>query len=594
MAEPGEEDIWAADEDEEAPAAASRIASIKEVFKPLSRQNPFRLVHSQTCGSCNNFGDSSVKGPLVYCQGCVQAYHRSCLGYRSTRDHMVTKIADREFVMQCRSCIGAARKKDATGPRLDVCQVCREPGPACAAFRARLSARQEEKARQDNNGEDPVTEVDRSLINIPSNVLFRCRGCQRAFHFAHLPSRGSQNGDTDMIDEDDSDGAVADKRYFEYSNDWKCLECVNVPGKLQTLVAWRPTDPDKYTVDVSANMVNEDDKEYLVKWESLSYFRALWMPGAWVWGVAAPSTKKAFARKDNGSVLPTLTTEQAIPEEYLRVDIVLDVRYKSEASVENEEDDKARITDVDQAFVKFKGLGYEDAVWEDPPETSDSERWADFVSAYNDRVLARYIESPSRRTLRERLSKFRSRNFNKKVVQEAQPSSITGGELMKYQLDGLNWILYKCHSSKNAILADEMGLGKTVQVIGFISTMVREHACWPFLVVVPNSTCPNWKREIKRWAPHLHAVAYYGVADARKLAMRHELFPDGSETLKCHVVIISYEVPLDDTGRRFLKNTSWAGLIVDEGQRLKNDQNLLYQALSPLSLPFKLLLTGMY
>ncbi|KAI5303399.1 hypothetical protein KEM55_000564, partial [Ascosphaera atra] len=36
----------------------------------------------------------------------------------------------------------------------------------------------------------------------------------------------------------------------------------------------------------------------------------------------------------------------------------------------------------------------------------------------------------------------------------------------------------------------------------------------------------------------------------------------------------------------------WAGLIVDEGQRLKSDKNLLYGALSSIKFPFKLLLTG--
>ena len=77
---------------------------------------------------------------------------------------------------------------------------------------------------------------------------------------------------------------------------------------------------------------------------------------------------------------------------------------------------------------------------------------------------------------------------------------------MKYQLDGLNWLYYRWYLKQSAILADEMGLGKTIQIIGFIAALVQSCNCFPFLLVVPNSTCANWRREIKQWAPSLRAV----------------------------------------------------------------------------------------
>jgi hypothetical protein len=483
-----------------------------------------------------------------------------------------------------------SEKKDPLAPRQDTCQVCKEPGTACLPFQERKAARQEEKEREENDGEDPIVEVDPTLLNNARGLLFRCTSCQRGMHFEHLPSL--KTGDSMDLDHHRDDHTLAERRYREYAAEWKCLECINMPADVQTLVAWRPIDLENYPAGAAVDMVKEDEKEYLVKWKNLSYYRTSWMPGGWVWGVTKPSMRKAFARKDNGHCMPKMTVEAAVPEEFYRVDIVLDVEYTSHVSVHTEEIDKARIREVKQAYVKFKGLGYEEVVWEDPPTPEDGDRWTDFVSAYDDWVLGRYIHLPKQHYLKERLEKVRSLDFPTKLLKQKQPDIMTGGEMMAYQMEGLNWAYYKWYKRQNAILADEMGLGKTIQIIGLMATLVQDHKCWPFLVVVPNSTCPNWRREIKRWAPSLRVVAYYGSAEARRLAMQCEMYPDGGRDLRCHIVVTSYEAPADDTSKRFFRSVPWAGLIVDEGQRLKNDKNQLYEALSALDVPFKILMTG--
>ena len=76
------------------------------------------------------------------------------------------------------------------------------------------------------------------------------------------------------------------------------------------------------------------------------------------------------------------------------------------------------------------------------------------------------------------------------------------------------------------------------------------------------------------------------------MAMKYELYPDGCSDLRAHVVVTSYEAPVDDHNKSFFRKVKWAGLIVDEGQRLKNDENLLYAALKALKTPFQVLLTG--
>ena len=564
-----------------------RAVGAKEKFQKLSGNSDFRLRHSHTCDSCYDYGDSDEKGQMIYCQGCTLSYHVQCLGPRGAREHLVTKVEHDSFILQCRRCIGIMKMKDNMAPDQGCCQICQESGTACSPFRDRKTSKQEQKDREENGGDDPITEIADSLISNTNNVLFRCVKCYRAFHMHHLPPKAEEEMLVDGSEED-----LAAQRFSEYCKDWLCKECESAPAEIDALVTWRPINEESYTSGYSTELVSEDDKEYLIKWKDRSYFRTIWMPGAWVWGVTTAAMRKAFARRDNGTNLPRMRTEDAIPEEYLRVDIVLDVRYTNFVSVHGEKIDKARIKEVKEALVKFKGLGYEDIVWEEPPEPDDSERWTDFVAAYDDWVLGRYVQLPNQHNLKKHVAKVRSQHFGEQVELKAQPESLTGGQLMAYQMDGVNWLYYQWHKSQNAILADEMGLGKTIQIIGFLAAIKQVHKCWPFLIVVPNSTCANWRREIKQWAPSSRVVTYFGSSEARRLAYKYELFPDNAKDLRCHIVVTSYDTAQDDTCQRFFRKVPWQGLIVDEGQRLKNDKSILYAALGALKVPFKVLLTG--
>lgn len=581
MREVGEEDI----PETAAASSVARYTVAKEAFKELPSDDDFRLRHFQICDICKEEDDDEMKGILICCQGCTSTFHQKCLGPRTGRDHLVTKIGPKDFVLQCRRCIGIARHKDPLAPDQGLCLSCHEPGSSTTAFRERKTAKDEQKEREDNGGEDPITDVLTDLINNSKHVLFRCTKCYRACHMHHLPPRGETL--KDMEEEE-----TADARSEEYSVDWQCKDCVDAPGELETLVAWRPTNIDRYEPGNTTDVMEEDAKEYLVKWKKMSYFKVQWMPGPWVWGVAASTTLKAFAKKDSMTNLPKMSTEEAVPEDYLRVDIIFEVEYTNIVNAPSEKIAKARIKEIRRVYVKFKGLGYEDAVWTEPPVPEHTERWTDFKAAYEDWVMGLYIRLPTKYTLNTLLNKVRAQDFGSELAMKSQPESLTGGELMAYQMEGVNWLYYQWFTKKNAILADEMGLGKTIQVIGFLAALQQVHGCWPFLVVVPNSTCPNWRREIKQWAPSLRVVTYYGSARAKKLALEHELFPKGGKDLRCHVVVTSYEAAQDIDFRSKFKGISWQGLIVDEGQRLKNDKNLLYGALDALKFPFKLLLTG--
>ena len=567
---------------------APKATGAKEAFKKLPSSYAFRQRHIQFCDTCDEGSESSGKGFLIFCQGCSIAYHSGCIGSRSTRDHLVTKIGDQDFVLQCRRCVETARKKDNMASHTGRCATCGSSGPACKPFRPNKTSREEQKERETNGGDDPITSVSRNLINNFSNVLFRCMSCSQAFHWHHLPSKIEEH---DMIEKKD-DASKAEKRFAEYSDVWLCQDCESAPAEIGALVAWRPKDVNSYQSGQTVDEVPEDKKEYLIKWHEKSYYRSTWMNGSWVWGKISPGTRKAFAKKDNQENLPKMRTEDAIPEDYLRVDIVFDVKYNNKVSVEIEEVDRARIKEVKKAMVKYKGLAYEDVVWEEPPPVEDKERYADFKVAYEDWVRGKYMHVLAPTSLSNNLRKTRSLNFEEKILQNSQPKSLKGGELMPHQQDGLNWLLYKWYSSQNGILADEMGLGKTIQIISFMATLQERFNLAPFLIVVPNATCANWRREIKQWAPELRVATFFGTAVARELAQRYELFPKGDKVLRCHVVVTSYDAAQDANCQRVFNRINWIALVVDEGQRLKNDKNLLYSALCNIKVSFTVLLTG--
>ena len=602
MRERQEDEISAHSEEEIGP----KVVGAKEVFHRVPENDAFRKRHAQECESCAFHGDHATKGPLVFCQGCTVSYHKVCLRGRSTRDHLVTKVGEQLFVLQCSRCIGVAHENKTSHPHYGTCTGCSELGPLSQPLRAKLSTKQEQLQREENGGMDPITIVDPSYINNVANVMFRCCQCKRVWHMHHLPDR--QTATSGQDDEDDAtldDEQLAQKRFDLYHRSWTCKDCIENQIQIDTIVAWRPVNIDNYQPGVTPEAIPEAHKEYLIKWRNQSYLRTKWMPGDWVFGLATYQRVSTFNKKPENR-LPKLTTKDAIPEEFLRIDIVLDVKYTSVVRNSTKEIDMARVKEVDLAFVKYKGLGFEDAIWEHPPKYDDTERFNDYKTAYEDYVLKLHVSVPPQSTLRRHLQALRNQDFETKLMRKTQPAPLVGGQIMQYQMEGLNWLYYQWFISQNAILADEMGLGKTIQLIAFFALMVNEHKSWPFLVVVPNSTCPNWRREIKHWAPSLRVVTYYGSSAARKLIHDYELFPkskDEGQTsskkksevkdIKAHIVITSYESIVEEKTRQSLMRVPWQGLVVDEGQRLKNEKNQLYECLLKyFRFPFKVLLTG--
>ena len=174
--------------------------------------------------------------------------------------------------------------------------------------------------------------------------------------------------------------------------------------------------------------------------------------------------------------------------------------------------------------------------------------------------------------------------------------SMFRGDLRDYQNDGVRWLRMLHDLAINGILADEMGLGKTVMVLATLSTIIKNRAPGPFLVIAPLSTLPNWVSECERFLPDVPYILFHGSATKRK-ALRKEIMVDHKLPAKYapakHVrpiVITSYEMVINDAN--FLSTIDWRMMVVDEAQRLKNENCVLRVKLRKFTTLRRLILTG--
>ncbi|EFC84999.1 DEAD/DEAH box helicase [Parafrankia sp. EUN1f] len=165
-----------------------------------------------------------------------------------------------------------------------------------------------------------------------------------------------------------------------------------------------------------------------------------------------------------------------------------------------------------------------------------------------------------------------------------EPPETLQATLRPYQADGFRWLTFLWGCQLGGILADDMGLGKTVQSLALIChARETDPGQPPFLIVAPTSVVANWAAEAARFAPSLRVAA---VTDT--LRRRGESLPEiiaGAD-----VVVTSYTLFRLDI--EAYSAVSWAGLVLDEAQTVKNHQSKAYQCARLLPAPFKLAVTG--
>jgi superfamily II DNA or RNA helicase len=169
------------------------------------------------------------------------------------------------------------------------------------------------------------------------------------------------------------------------------------------------------------------------------------------------------------------------------------------------------------------------------------------------------------------------------AIAEHEPPAGLAAELRPYQRDGFSWLAALWDIELGGILADDMGLGKTLQTLALIAhARARDPGVGPFLVVSPTSVVPGWVGEAARFAPELRVEA---VTDTLAKSGRTI-----EELAAGDVVVTTYTLLRLEVDA--YRTVSWAGLILDEAQHVKNHQAKTYRCVRELPVPFKLAITG--
>ncbi|KAG4304418.1 hypothetical protein PORY_002128 [Pneumocystis oryctolagi] len=526
--------------------------------------NDFMDFHKSYCEKCGGNKD------LIPCQGCSIVYHQDCMGSKANRVVVLTLIDGKGYIFHCYYCM-ELKKSFKLRSR---CYVCGKIGKNCVD----LGNISQKDSVCDNVFKSKKKEDDTGFIlNNSKELLWRCNRCYRACHFYHLPERLYKDEKFKVF------------QVENYIKSWTCDECIKYPYHIDKILGWRLSS-NNVSIDIAVGEENIDYsewyREYLVKFKAQSYLRVTWVSGLWLSGIS--KIKNYFDFQENISIK---TIQDAVPEDYCTIDVIFDVIYNNGQSrnqkiFKSKEEELEAINNVDKVLCKWKGLEYTDVTWENVPKYNSS-RWDAFKNAYTRFVESQYIHSLSRNI---KLSKIMKNIPFSDLEIKNQPKYIQGGELMKYQKEGLNWLYYMCQKGRSVILADEMGLGKTIQIISLCSVLFHKWEKWPFLIVAPNSTISNWKREFSKWSPYLHVVPYHGEKIQRDIVRQYQLFhQQSSRDLKCHVVLTSYHTIITDS---ILGNFDWECLIVDEGQRLKNEHSLLFKKLTSYKSQNRIILTG--
>lgn len=154
--------------------------------------------------------------------------------------------------------------------------------------------------------------------------------------------------------------------------------------------------------------------------------------------------------------------------------------------------------------------------------------------------------------------------------------------LRPYQQRGYDWLMKNTSLGMGSLLADDMGLGKTLQIIALLLKFKQEGRFkkQKGLVVLPTTLLTNWQKEIARFASDLRPLIYHG--SNRKL-------PDDKAT-EYDLLLTTYGVIRSDLDK--LKKTTWAIVIIDEAQNIKNSDTEQTKAVKALKAPIHIALSG--
>ncbi len=166
--------------------------------------------------------------------------------------------------------------------------------------------------------------------------------------------------------------------------------------------------------------------------------------------------------------------------------------------------------------------------------------------------------------------------------------------LRSYQKEGVRFLADRIAHRIGPILADDMGLGKTLQVLALLSGWFRrERAARPggpgrrspsdrgALVVCPASVVSVWLEQAGKFTPELRCATYSGPPSVRQAVLRKG---------EWDVLVANYALVRNDAA--VLAEHTFAFVVLDEAQQIKNPDAQVSRAVRALRTPHPLALTG--
>jgi superfamily II DNA or RNA helicase len=166
-----------------------------------------------------------------------------------------------------------------------------------------------------------------------------------------------------------------------------------------------------------------------------------------------------------------------------------------------------------------------------------------------------------------------------RIEELTEPTDFVG-ELRHYQRHAFAWLAFLRQHGLGGCLALDMGLGKTPVTIALL---LRHRGGGPALVVCPTTVLGNWVRELAKFAPGLRVLVHHGPgrADGEALA----------EAAREHdVVLTTYALVHRDEAA--LGALTWATVVLDEAQNVKNPAARTSRAARRLPTGHRIALTG--
>lgn len=268
---------------EQPPAHAMMVKALKRKSKGGSRRKGRKGPDADLMESSEDEVVKTEKmGGWVRCLKCCVAAHWKCLNLPQ-KTEILAAIRQKEQVNMgagyenrktldweeatefvCGSCL-----------RGGVCMQCNEP----VKTEDPPTFEPEDKGGQGGDvdmadGSANPPEVPTADSGSTSRLLFRCATCKRPSHYEHLPSLpGSSTEGLEGVAE-------------SYQDNWSCQDCRRWEYKLDKILAWRPYPADAVEPPRDANTpINYKSplpREYLVKWETISYRHLEWVPHMWL------------------------------------------------------------------------------------------------------------------------------------------------------------------------------------------------------------------------------------------------------------------------------------------------------------------------